>query len=285
MDELFKVGEVYSRIDIHSKYGGQRQGGISTPKQFPVILLFTGESGEPYGYKDGWTDEGVFLYSGEGQTGDMPWMRGNLAIAKATDAGKDIHLFKYAGKGLVKYLGQMLYQGYEIRDSLDINKQPRKAIVFKLEPLGKVITESENINLKGMPLSELREKALADASETAAIKVRQTISRQRSASIKTYVLKRANGICEGCAAPAPFIGLNDQPYLEPHHIRRLSDGGPDHPECVAAVCPNCHTRAHYSKDRDSYNKDLGHKVNQIEKKLSGSYNYLNLVKLSNAAKA
>ncbi len=33
--------------------------------------MFTGRSGERYGYEDRWPDDGVFLYMGEGQTGDM----------------------------------------------------------------------------------------------------------------------------------------------------------------------------------------------------------------------
>ena len=47
---------------------------------------------------------------------------------------------------------------------------------------------------------------------------------------------------------APFITPDGQLYLEVHHIERLSDGGPDHPRWVVAVCPNCHRRAHYAGD-------------------------------------
>jgi hypothetical protein len=56
----------------------------------------------------------------------------------------------------------------------------------------------------------------------------------RSAKIKIYVLKRAKGLCEACKREAPFLRKNGSPYLEPHHIRRIADGGPDHPKFVAA---------------------------------------------------
>lgn len=59
------VGEVYRRTVIHDQFGGQRQGGISTPAGEPVILLFTGSSGPQHSYDDGWVD-GVFCYFGEG---------------------------------------------------------------------------------------------------------------------------------------------------------------------------------------------------------------------------
>ena len=64
---MFEVGSTYDRrYEIHGQYGGQQPGGISTPKDEPLVFLFTGESGEQYGYKDGWDENGVFLYTGEG---------------------------------------------------------------------------------------------------------------------------------------------------------------------------------------------------------------------------
>ena len=49
------VGETYYRKALLEAYGGQLQKGIWTPKEFPVVFLFSGDSGELYGYKDGWT--------------------------------------------------------------------------------------------------------------------------------------------------------------------------------------------------------------------------------------
>ena len=67
----FAKNQIYKRTDIHDKVGGQRQGGISTPSNSPFILLFTSEAGGNYGYQDGWNEESQFLYTGEGQVGDM----------------------------------------------------------------------------------------------------------------------------------------------------------------------------------------------------------------------
>jgi 5-methylcytosine-specific restriction protein A len=77
-------------------------------------------------------------------------------------------------------------------------------------------------------------------------------------------LERASGVCEACKLPAPFLTVDGKPYLEPHHIRRLSDGGPDHPLWVIAVCANCHRRAHYSSDAVVFNQELRHVVGLIE---------------------
>ena len=86
-------GKIYRRRDLHAKLGGQQQSGISTPSQYPVIMIFSGESGKNYGYKDGWQENDVYYYTGEGQEGDMKFIKGNKAIRDHLLNGKDIWLF------------------------------------------------------------------------------------------------------------------------------------------------------------------------------------------------
>jgi 5-methylcytosine-specific restriction protein A len=50
---MFEQGRIYRRRDLHERFGGQRQGGISTPKEHPLVFLVTGESGVQYAYHDG----------------------------------------------------------------------------------------------------------------------------------------------------------------------------------------------------------------------------------------
>ena len=66
----------------------------------------------------------------------------------------------------------------------------------------------------------------------------------RDQYVKEYAKKRANGICQLCNQPAPFIDLDGKPYLEVHHVIWLSDGGDDSIENVVALCPNCHRKMH-----------------------------------------
>jgi len=80
---MFKPGQIYKRKDLHLKFGGQQQGGISTPSKHPFIFLFTGLSGSDYGYQDKWDDKGAYHYTGEGQIGPMRFTKGNLAYLKA----------------------------------------------------------------------------------------------------------------------------------------------------------------------------------------------------------
>ncbi len=97
--EMFTPGQTYRRrTDLHAHYGGQQQGGISTPTENPFIFIFTGESGEQYGYQDAFQPDGTFWYTGEGQEGDMDMVRGNRAIRDHHVKGKTIHLFEQAGR-------------------------------------------------------------------------------------------------------------------------------------------------------------------------------------------
>lgn len=74
----------------------------------------------------------------------------------------------------------------------------------------------------------------------------QTTAYLRNPDVVAAVLWRANGICEKCGQPAPFISAaTNLPYLEIHHIERLADGGEDTMENTLALCPNCHREAHF----------------------------------------
>ena len=107
--------------------------------------------------------------------------------------------------------------------------------------------------------------AMAHASPRAAMRKRQTFERKRATAIKSYAVARANGRCEFCGNPAPFVTGDDKPYRETHHILRVADEGPDHPRKVIGVCPNCHRRAHYSKDKERIKRQMRERVTQLER--------------------
>ena len=270
---VFVIGQSYVRRDLHARYGGQTQGGVSTPASYPVILLFTGEQGQQYGYQDGWTDDDAFLFGGEGQSGDMTFTRGNRAILNHAEEGKDLHLFESTRKGMVRYVGQMVCTGYEERLSPDRAGLLRKVFVFELVPVSAFISQvhvdhSLEDDHWDQPLSVLRDRALSLTLNAHDSLARKQSVRYRSGAIRVYVLKRAAGICEGCGQMAPFADCQGMPYLEPHHIRRLTDGGPDHPHWVIALCPVCHRRAHFGEDSRDFNAMLARIVQDIEASLS-----------------
>jgi len=70
----------------------------------------------------------------------------------------------------------------------------------------------------------------------------------RNPDVVAEVLDRANGICERCGNPAPFMKAKDgSPYLEVHHKVQLADDGEDTVENAIGLCPNCHRKLHFGK--------------------------------------
>lgn len=86
----------------------------------------------------------------------------------------------------------------------------------------------------------------------------------RDPAVKAWVLNAANGICEGCGLPAPFVSLDGLPYLEVHHVMPLSSYGSDRTTNAAALCPNCHRRCHFALDRDEFKLQLYEKNNRLK---------------------
>jgi 5-methylcytosine-specific restriction protein A len=274
----FVVGKLYKRAtDIHELYGGNAQSGISLSAVSNAIFLFTSESGEQYGYKDGPTLDAdsnvIYHYTGEGQTGDMQFTRGNLAISEHSVSGRALHLFHALGKGKpCRYLGEYIYVGHELKVGKDKDRNDRKAIIFNLlsvadaERFDSSVDVTANQNMPGEnDLAEARRRAIAAACTTEPNDthgVRNLYKRSRA--VRDYVLLRANGICELCKTPAPFMRVDGSAYLEPHHTTRVSDGGPDHPTHVGAICPTCHREIHYGENGTAKNAELRAYLLKIE---------------------
>lgn len=85
-------------------------------------------------------------------------------------------------------------------------------------------------------------------SGPAARKNRITSYITRSMQVAKATRDRANGICQLCGNPAPFMDKYGNPYLETHHIIWLSRGGKDSTDNTVALCPNCHTKMHVVDD-------------------------------------
>ncbi|MBT9268463.1 HNH endonuclease [Pseudomonas sp. MG-9] len=269
----FTPEAIYDRkTEINGPFGGSRQSGIAASAIYPVIFLFTGDSGEQYGYADRW-DDGAYLYTGEGQRGTMTLTRGNRAIAEHAVDGRALHLFKSLGKGKgCAYVGEFSCADMFTRTQPDVTGQDRAAIVFRLVPVGisggTIEVGKEDEDKADLPesLAAARLVALA-ACKLASDGIVQSAPRkiyERSRKVSYYVLMRAQGICESCEMPAPFLKKDGTPYLEPHHVNRLSDGGLDHPRFVAAVCPSCHREIHSGVHGALVNQRLKLRLEAIE---------------------
>jgi len=130
-ESLFVPEHLYHRRrDIHARFGGQEQGGMITPADHKLVFLVTGSSGRPHGYEDHWSEDGsTFFYFGEGQTGDMKFTKGNLALRDHVLHGEGVHLFEEVPtkRGYLRYRGQMVCTGFALVDAPDTQQNVRKA--------------------------------------------------------------------------------------------------------------------------------------------------------------
>lgn len=126
-------GQVYNRRrDIHARFGGQEQSGIITPSKVPAIFIITGHDGGAHGYHDRFRADGIVEYYGEGQRGDMEFVRGNRAIRDHQENGKSLLLFEKQSAGLM-FVGPMRLTSYRVQRGVDSEGNTRGVIVFLLE--------------------------------------------------------------------------------------------------------------------------------------------------------
>jgi hypothetical protein len=131
-------GKATKRKALHRRYGGREQGGISPSRKSANVFLFTDpKRGERHGYiYDGQRRDGLFDYTGEGQSGNQQMTQGNRTIRDHQVEGRELHLFKASGEKVV-YVGQYEYAEHypgEARQTSEGGQ--RSVIVFRLRPVG-----------------------------------------------------------------------------------------------------------------------------------------------------
>lgn len=145
---VVEVGDLVTRRDLASHFGGSGQSGIETPKGQPHIFVFSDPStGSKHGYNfDGWAADGsAFFYTGAGRLGPQEFVRGNKALKDARSRGKTIHLFAADGNEvgtstrLHRYLGEFeldQVDPHRVEEAPDGIGIVRTVIVFRLVPRG-----------------------------------------------------------------------------------------------------------------------------------------------------
>jgi predicted HNH restriction endonuclease len=78
---------------------------------------------------------------------------------------------------------------------------------------------------------------------------------ERCPKIRRKALARANGYCQYCDTPG-FTTSDGNIFLETHHVKPLSEGGPDTLDNVVALCPNHHREAHHGATQGSIRQQL-----------------------------
>jgi len=217
----FVPGQPMRRTEIHSRFGGSGGGGIASSARFPFIFIFSGSQGQKHGYQDGWIRENkVFTYSGEGQLGDMKFMRGNLALRDHLKNGKRVFLFEYIKKGIVKFNSELVLFDVGYFEALDLNKNLRQAIRFFFHPVGvrvqKAYEPSPPVSVAADPASAYREPNVTERTGLVTSRVGQGAYRKS-------ILYRWDQKCAvtGFHKPEILIASHILPWKESSDIQRL----------------------------------------------------------------
>jgi hypothetical protein len=197
------------RKELHQRFGGQQQGGISPSAQSPNVFIFYDPgAGEQHGYYDNWMPDGCLHYTGEGQYGDQEMKAGNAAILNHKAQRRALRIFRGA-RGTVTYEGEFELddaEPYERTDAPETGNGPlREVFVFRLRPkdfeppestskLSEVVTgptrvdvplerqetEKAYVNPSRQPYeAERREQKLVIALEQHLLALGHEVNRQR----------------------------------------------------------------------------------------------------------
>lgn len=146
-------GDRLLRRELHERFGGREQGGISPSRKVPSVMFFTDPAtGHRHGYYDGWDDDGLFNYVGEGQRGDQRLVQGNKAILNHAADGRTLEGFQASGTS-VTYVGEFNLVDYYFTEAHETGSDIlRQVVVFRLRPRAEVTVE-----LPHVPVTRSRE--------------------------------------------------------------------------------------------------------------------------------
>lgn len=287
---MFIQNQLYERNELLNFIGSnQQQSGILWNKEGSDTIIITtgGRHTKRVSYSDSQLEDGSWIYTGQGEKGDQnPY---NFANSLLTNLDKKILLFttrepnaqevRERGHHKKQYQFEGLFEviDWKIETQSEGKRKGDKLVKYILQPINTNELEEENIPIKDpleniLQFYNLRKKALKSVDKPSkAAPFILTEYKNRSIEIKKYALLRADGRCENCEKDAPFVNLNEIPFLEVHHIFSLADDGPDHPINVAAICPNCHKEAHYGKNKEVIKEELSLKILKKEEDINKKY--------------
>lgn len=283
----FEPGCIYVRTKLLGFVGSrQLRSGIIWGQAEPGVVICTsgGRHAAEAGYEDKPKEDGTWDYFGQGSTGDHdPHKYANRMLVEAQ---RSILFFRtkesstaaarIAGsqRKSYRFIGEFCVGGWEFRVPTEGPRKGNRLICFNLMPAsaaGSLETDAARA-VEATPgprtLHGLRARVMADGKLPAGTSLRLTEYRARSSRLRDYARLRADGKCEHCNNPAPFLLANGDPFLEVHHIFRLADDGPDEPENVAGLCPNCHRMAHHGPNKTRMRDELYRRMKEIERAIT-----------------
>lgn len=129
---------ILTYFEVENKFGIKISGfgrGINITENSVVLISSIGKSNQSFVYHDHWTDDGDYIYSGEGKIGDQSLSRGNKAIIDAESSRKSIFLFVKFSPQEYYYQGKFSLVNYTFDNDKDEEGKIRKEYKFRLHRL------------------------------------------------------------------------------------------------------------------------------------------------------
>lgn len=257
-----RIGQVLTETEVNHLFECQTQKGIRRGIKNNVIVLIhkTYENR----YPDVWNND-ILLYTGSnassdenGQTlvgpGNNNGFLRDIWINRNRNDNPTIYLLKKPKSNTCIYLGEAKIVAEPYKEpsapesSFYVWRFPLKLVPIEKDRLIADYLLQEKMALKKniVELGKNVRETLKLDKNVKGIMARDGISKVYDINplFSAYVKKRADGICDLCKHPAPFLDADGMPYLEIHHIEGLSSGGKDSPDNMVALCPNCQKRIH-----------------------------------------
>jgi 5-methylcytosine-specific restriction protein A len=256
------VGETINNSRLVKEFQCSAYGGMRRSHKTNTLVLVSKHVISKEKIYDDRKDGDTYYYTGQGMEGDQRLDFGqNKTLAQSNTNNVVLHFFEVFEEGKYIYMGIVFLSGEPFQEiQEDQTHRPRKVWVFPLKlsestnPRSYVDSHLLNENLerglkvaRKLSTAELEKRAIQSSAPSSSRKT-YTKTYLRNPYIAEFTKKRANGVCELCKRPAPFVDKNGDPYLESHHIVWLSQKGLDAPENTVALCPNCHKRMHVRDD-------------------------------------
>ena len=165
---------------------------------------------------------------------------------------QELHKYAYYPLVMMRKVSQEVFSSYELDAIKAISGYEPDVETYLISFLSDSYEENQN-EAEAMSFSDLAKKAKENSLKEKKCREVSTIEIIRDPYIAEYAKRRANGVCQLCGQPAPFVDKKGRPYLESHHLIWLSKGGEDTVENTAALCPNCHRKMHILADENDLN--------------------------------
>ncbi len=262
-----KSGEIINNRKLMNIFNCSPHGGMRRSLRTNTLVTVLDHTRSIY--EGRWIND-VLHFTGMGLKGDQRIdYAQNKTLAESPSSGIDIFLFEVFERGSYIFRGQVKLAGEPYQEEQpDLNSNARRVWIFPLkivdQPFASQISERVYLTrqkqrekiARRLPDKELLKKAICSRKSAGA---RNILLKNFEANVYVAELakRRAGGVCQLCEESAPFIDKNGEPYLEPHHIEWLSQGGRDNIENAVALCPNCHRKMHtlnFKSDRKKLKK-------------------------------